>query len=262
MKNFEAADASLESPDEEEAGKPGEFHRKQVYNEEFDGAEDPTNEAADQISAGVYYSGNQYLAQLDPEMLKQLSNEQLQQLAQQPYMPFFSEQKFDEQYEGGEATDQNQVVTKVSKSVVLGGQSQKVQRVTKTVEVEYLCDETIEILVKDNHNLNEFSALVPFEKIYLPKLIQWIGKRRFQVVEQAREDTILLRVDMFSFELKLKHSGAELAAMLKELRNVRAERSTIMKDIKLFNYFFFNVYNEHDFKGTKNAGIFSKIPAA
>lgn len=144
---------------------------------------------------------------------------------------------------------------------MLGNRSQKTQRVTKSVEVEYLSDETIEILVKDNQNLNEFSAHVAFEMDYLPKLIDWIGKRRYQVIEQAREDTILLRVDMFSFELKLKHSGEELAAMLKELRNVRAERETIMKDIKLFNYFFFNIFNEQEFKGNKNAGIFSKIPA-
>ncbi len=52
-------------------------------------------------------------------------------------------------------------------------------RTTKTVEVEYLCNETIEILVKDTQNLNEFSAVVAFDKAYLPKLVKWIGKRRF-----------------------------------------------------------------------------------
>jgi len=141
--------------------------------------------------------------------------------------------------------------------------SQRLQRVRKQVVVEYLSDENIEILVKDNQNLNEFAATVAFDKAYLSKLVHWISKRRFQVVEQAREDTILLRVDIFSFELKLKASGEELAAMLSELRNVRQERESIMKEIKLFDYFFLNVFNEQEFKGSKGqGGVLSKIPAA
>lgn len=47
--------------------------------------------------------------------------------------------------------------------------------------------------------------------------------------------------------------------MLGELRSVRTERESIMKDIKLFNYFLFNVFNEADFKGNKGAGILHKL---
>jgi len=38
--------------------------------------------------------------------------------------------------------------------------------------------------------------------------------------------------------------GGDPASMLKELRKVRKERETIMRDLKLFNYFFFNVHSE------------------
>ena len=43
-----------------------------------------------------------------------------------------------------------------------------------------------------------------------------------------------------------------MGAMLNELRNVRNERSEILRDIKLFNYFFFNVFNEQEFKNSKS----------
>lgn len=125
------------------------------------------------------------LSKMDADQLDQLARQQMYQSCQF------------EHYEGGEATEKPQVVSSFEKSAVLG--QQNVNRLTKTVDVEYLSEETIEVIVKDNQNLNEFSATVPFEKAYLPKLINWIAKRRFQVVEQAREDTILLRVDMFSF---------------------------------------------------------------
>jgi hypothetical protein len=51
--------------------------------------------------------------------------------------------------------------------------------VTKTVEVEFLIDQTIEIFVKDTQNLNEYATTVAFEPTYLPKLISWIQKRRY-----------------------------------------------------------------------------------
>jgi len=50
--------------------------------------------------------------------------------------------------------------------------------------------------------------------------------------------------------------------MLAELRNVRTERESIVKDLKLFNFFFFNVFSEHDFRSGKGTGILNKIPAA
>lgn len=72
----------------------------------------------------------------------------------------------------------------------------------------------------------------------------------------------MLRVDIFSFELKLKNSGAKLVAMLNELRSVRVERESILKDIKLFNYFFFNVFNDQEFKSSKMGGLLSKLPVS
>jgi len=35
--------------------------------------------------------------------------------------------------------------------------------------------------------------------------------------------------------------------MIEELAIVKQERSSIIKDIKLFNFFFFNVFNEQEY---------------
>jgi hypothetical protein len=142
----------------------------------------------------------------------------------------------------------------------VGSKPKKIVRKTKTVTLNYLTDRNIEIIVKDTQNLNEYSATVTFDQAYLPKLLSWIQKRRFCVNEQASDDKILLRVDIFSFELKLRQAGGDLASMIQELRSVRAERESIMRDIKLFNFFFLNVFNETEFKNSKSQGALCKIP--
>jgi hypothetical protein len=50
--------------------------------------------------------------------------------------------------------------------------------------------------------------------------------------------------------------------MLAELRHVRTERESIVKDLKLFNFFFFNVFSEHEFRSGKGNSILNKIPAS
>lgn len=133
---------------------------------------------------------------------------------------------------------------------------------TKVIEEDYVSSRNIELTVRDSENMNEYSAKVIFEQRYLPKLIQWAEKRRFTVSEHANEDSITLKVDIFTFDLKIKDSNKEQVSksLLAELQNVKKERQGIIRDIKLFNYFVFNVYNESEFKGRNSTNYASRLP--
>lgn len=51
--------------------------------------------------------------------------------------------------------------------------------VKKTIMVEHHSKKNIEILVRDTHNMNEYTTRVTMDGVYLQKLVQWITKRRF-----------------------------------------------------------------------------------
>ena len=117
--------------------------------------------------------------------------------------------------------------------------------------------------MRDTENMNQYTAKVAFAEQYLSKLVDWITKKRYQLIEHAMEDHLTLKVDIFTFVLKLEKVSDEEAAtsLLAELKTVRQDRQKILRDIKLFNYFFYNVYNEQDFRprGSNNQHL-AKIP--
>ena len=76
--------------------------------------------------------------------------------------------------------------------------------VKKTIQEEYISEKNIEIVVRDNENLNEYTAHVAFPETYLAKLIDWVQKKRYTLTEDALEDHVTLRVDIFTFALKLR----------------------------------------------------------
>lgn len=110
--------------------------------------------------------------------------------------------------------------------------------------------------------MNVYSTKAAFAEKHLPKLIEWIQKGRYKLIEHAMEDHITLKVDIFTFVLKLRNLSEEETAtgLLEELQKVRAERQKILKEVKLFNYYFFNVFNEGDFKG-RSSHLLPKVPA-
>ena len=81
--------------------------------------------------------------------------------------------------------------------------------VTNKVTEEYLSSKNIEIIVQDQENLNEYAARVAIENQLLPKLIHWVEKGRFCVQEHANQDSIHLRVEIFSFDLTLRQQSKE-----------------------------------------------------
>ena len=80
---------------------------------------------------------------------------------------------------------------------------------TKVVEEDYVSSRNIEITVRDSENMNEYSSKLAFEQRYLPKLITWAEKRRFTISEHANEDSITLKVDIFTFDLKIRDTSKE-----------------------------------------------------
>jgi len=104
----------------------------------------------------------------------------------------------------------------------------------------------LEILVRDKDTLREYEGQVNLDPTYSEKLTEWIQKRRYNLIEQAKEDQMLLKVDIFSFPLTLKKDDSA-QKILEELSVVKKERSDIMRDIKLFNFFFYNVFNDADY---------------
>lgn len=75
-----------------------------------------------------------------------------------------------------------------------------------------MSDKNIEIIVRDTENMNEFTARVSFEEQYLGKLVDWVTKKRYQLIEHAMEDHLTLKVDIFTFVLKLRKVSDQEAA--------------------------------------------------
>ncbi len=69
------------------------------------------------------------------------------------------------------------------------------------VREESVMAENMEITLQDTFTLNTFCAKVEIKQQYLPLLLKWIGKRKFSVLEQALENTVSLRIEMFNFSL-------------------------------------------------------------
>ena len=93
--------------------------------------------------------------------------------------------------------------------------------IEKTVQKEYVSSKNLEVVVRDNENLNEFTTRVVFPDEYVKKLVEWVQKRRYSLVEDALENQVTLRVDIFTFSLKLSKPASEEAAartLLTELR--------------------------------------------
>ena len=79
----------------------------------------------------------------------------------------------------------------------------KAQRkiIRRTVQEEYVSCKNIEIVVRDTENMNEYVARVEFDEQYLAKLVEWVHKSKYSLVENAIENHLTLKVDIFTFSL-------------------------------------------------------------
>lgn len=88
--------------------------------------------------------------------------------------------------------------------------------------------ETHEIRLHDRQTLNTFTALVEMKPEMVPMLLKWITKHKFSVHEQALDNAITLKVEMFNFTLV--HKQATEADLLQVLQQIHAERQDIIRD--------------------------------
>jgi len=76
---------------------------------------------------------------------------------------------------------------------------------------------------------------------YLPKLIKWINKKKFkcQVIkgEQGREE-LELEVEIFKYKLNKKNK-TDFDKVREEMRNLKNDKLSIDREMKLFNFYFF-----------------------
>lgn len=99
----------------------------------------------------------------------------------------------------------------------------------------------IVLTVKNNDNLEEFSSKTHIEPDYIPKLQKWIEKNKF-VCEETIDD-IKLNVQIFNFELK-KTLKTDTQILHEEMAEIKTENVQLMRDMKLFQHYFFNFWKE------------------
>jgi len=73
---------------------------------------------------------------------------------------------------------------------------------TRVIKVREKRPETIRIMAKNMVTLYEYEALVKFDLNCIPKLEKWVSKKRFRCEESVTDDKILLKIDIFSFNLR------------------------------------------------------------
>lgn len=105
--------------------------------------------------------------------------------------------------------------------------------------------------MKDLETLNLYESFEVFpDAKKILKLNKWIKARKYSCLEHVTDDKLTLKVKLFPFLLYLntchpqkqwKSDSANSQYLLDEIKAVTQERRSIMKDLKLFEYFIFNV---------------------
>ena len=98
------------------------------------------------------------------------------------------------------------------------------------------------IHAKNQENLNEFETKLWFNPDYYMKLQKWVNKSQY-TCEDISKTKIKVTVEIFTFILeKSKKSDTELIRT--ELSEAKHESDQLLKDLKLFNYYFLNNWND------------------
>lgn len=97
------------------------------------------------------------------------------------------------------------------------------------------------ISVKNVDNLDEFSSKTFIQPEYIPKLQKWIEKNKFKCEETI--DDVKLKVQIFDFNLK-KSEKTDTEVIRDEMNDIKKENMVLMRDMKLFQHYFFNFWKE------------------
>lgn len=104
----------------------------------------------------------------------------------------------------------------------------------------------IVISVKNVDNLEEFSLKTNIEPDYVPKLQKWIEKNKFTCEETI--DDVKLKVQIFNFSLR-KTGKTDTEVIREEMVDIKKENVALMRDMKLFQHYFFNFWKERSREG-------------
>ena len=97
------------------------------------------------------------------------------------------------------------------------------------------------ISVKNVDNLDEFSSKTFIQPEYIPKLQKWIEKNKFKCEETI--DDVKLKVQIFDFSLR-KSGKTDTEVIRDEMVDIKKENTVLMRDMKLFQHYFFNFWKE------------------
>ena len=77
---------------------------------------------------------------------------------------------------------------------------------------------------------------------YIPKLQKWIERKKYKCDEEM-DDLELQIGSLFTFTLP-KSSKSDAEVVREELRQLKQEKMSLMRDFKLFQHYFFNFWKE------------------
>lgn len=81
---------------------------------------------------------------------------------------------------------------------------------------------------------------------YIPKLQKWIEKNKFTCEETI--DDVKLKVQIFNFSLN-KTPKTDTEVIRDEMTDIKKENVALMRDMKLFQHYFFNFWKERSREG-------------
>ncbi|TNV79953.1 hypothetical protein FGO68_gene14938 [Halteria grandinella] len=119
------------------------------------------------------------------------------------------------------------------------------------VTEEVLLPENVHIQVKDKETLNLYEAWIAMpDQKHIAKLTKWLQTRKYTCHEHVTDDKLTLKAKLFNFTLYTSQFHPQLnwyretsphTYLLEEVKSVQRERKNLLKDLKLFQYFLFNV---------------------
>jgi len=103
-------------------------------------------------------------------------------------------------------------------------------------------EQFVRVQVKNIDTLDEYLATTSLDAAYLPKVEKWLHQKKYSCEERAKELTLSVN-GCFVFQLK-RSSKSDSELIREELQAIKREKQLIMRDLKLFNYYFYSFWKE------------------
>ena len=101
----------------------------------------------------------------------------------------------------------------------------------------------IKIRVKNSDNLDEYHGTAYLNPQYMDKVQRWVKKNKFQCLSLNNDMELELRVEIFKFHLSKQPKG-DMDTMKQSLAEMRKDNKRLEGQLKLFRYYFLQVWRE------------------